>query len=139
MSSGDVWVIGTAMTKFGRFPDRDELDLASEVALGALADSGTTIKDMGVLAVGNMYKADSHNAQRLQKQIGQTGIPAYNVLNACATGATAVRVAWLSIMAGECDFGLAVGVEQMGKMGMLGGAAKKKPERKVYEPKGRYG
>jgi acetyl-CoA acetyltransferase len=139
MSSGDVWVIGTAMTPFGRFPDRDELDLASEVALDALKDSGTTIKDMGVLAVGNMYKADSHNAQRLQKQIGQTGIPAYNVLNACATGATAIRVAWLSILAGECDYGLAVGVEQMGKMGMLGGAAKKKPERKVYTPKGRYG
>jgi acetyl-CoA acetyltransferase len=139
MSSGDVWVIGTAMTKFGRFPDRDELDLASEVALDALADAGTTIKDMGVLAVGNMYKADSHNAQRLQKQIGQTGIPAYNVLNACATGATAIRVAWLSILAGETDYGLAVGVEQMGKMGMLGGAAKAKPERKVYEPKGRYG
>jgi acetyl-CoA acetyltransferase len=139
MSSDDVWVIGTAMTKFGRFPDKDELDLASEVALGALADSGTTIQDMGVLSVGNMYKADSHNAQRLQKQIGQTGIPAYNVLNACATGATAIRVAWLSIKAGETDFGLAVGVEQMGKMGMLGGAAKAKPERKVYQPKGRYG
>ena len=31
--------------------------------------------------------------QRIQKQIGQTGIPVYNVTNACATGATAFRVA----------------------------------------------
>ena len=29
--------------------------------------------------------------QQSQKQIGQTGIPIYNVVNACATGATAVR------------------------------------------------
>ena len=31
--------------------------------------------------------------QQLQKQIGQTGIPVYNVSNACATGATALRTA----------------------------------------------
>ena len=29
--------------------------------------------------------------QRIQKQIGQTGIPVYNVANACATGASALR------------------------------------------------
>jgi acetyl-CoA acetyltransferase len=139
MSTGDVWVLGTSMTKIGRYPDKDVIDLASDAALAALADSGTTINDMNVLAVGNIYQADSGVAQRLQKQIGQTGIPAFNVTNACATGATAVRVAYLSIKAGEADFGLAVGVEQMGKMGLLGGAAKKKGERKVYEPKGRFG
>lgn len=139
MSSGDVWIIGASMTPFGRFGDKDLMDLATEAAFAALADSSTTMRDMGVLAVGNMYQADSHNAQRLQKQIGQTGIPAYNVVNACATGATAARVAWLSILAGEADYGLAVGVEQMGKMGLLGGAARKKGDKKVYTPSGRYG
>ncbi|MDT7661967.1 MAG: acetyl-CoA acyltransferase [Pseudonocardiales bacterium] len=139
MSSADVWVIGAAMTPFGRFADKDVLDLATEAALDALGDAGTTIRDMDALAVGNMYQADAHNAQRLQKQIGQTGIPAYNVVNACATGATAVRVAWLSIRAGEADYGLAVGVEKMGKMGLLGGAAKKRADRKVFTPSGRYG
>ena len=29
--------------------------------------------------------------QQIQKQIGQTGIPVFNVSNACATGATALR------------------------------------------------
>ena len=44
-----------------------------------------------------------------------------NVANACATGATAFREAWMSIKAGIYDVVLAVGVEQMGK-GLLGGA-----------------
>ncbi len=139
MSAEDIWIIGTSMTKFGRFPDQDLLDLASTASLEALADSGQSITDMGLLAMGNVYEANSHNGQRLQKQIGQTGIPVYNVVNACATGATAVRVAMMAIKSGECDTALAVGVEKMGKMGMLGSAAKARGEKKVFEPKGRYG
>jgi acetyl-CoA acetyltransferase len=95
--------------------------------------------DVGVLALGNVYEANSHNGQRLQKQIGQTGIPVFNVVNACATGATAARVAMLSIAAGESDIGLAVGVEKMGKMGMIGGAARPREEKKIYAASGRYG
>ena len=57
--------------------------------------------------------------QRLLAEIGQTGIPVVNCANACATGATAFREAWMSIKAGIYDLVLAVGVEQMGK-GLLG-------------------
>ncbi|WP_020108364.1 thiolase family protein [Nocardia sp. 348MFTsu5.1] len=139
MSSGDIWIIGASMTPFGRFPDRDLIDLAADAALDALNDAAIAIGDVNILAMGNVYEANSHNGQRLQKQIGQTGIPVYNVVNACATGATAARVAIMSIKAGESDIGLAVGVEKMGKMGLIGGAAKKRDARKVYRPSGRYG
>ncbi|MGV9949843.1 thiolase family protein [Rhodococcus aetherivorans] len=136
--SDSIWIVGTSMTRFGRFPDLDLMDLASTAALDALSDASLTMRDIGVLAMGNVYEANSHNGQRLQKQIGQTGIPVYNVVNACATGATAVRVAMMAIKAGECDVAMAVGVEKMGKMGMLGGA-KAKGAKKVYTPSGRYG
>lgn len=139
MSSNDIWIIGAAMTPFGRFADKDLVDLAAEAALGALSDAQISMGDVGVLALGNVYEANSHNGQRLQKQIGQTGIPVFNVVNACATGATAARVAMLSIAAGEADIGLAVGVEKMGKMGMIGGAARPREEKKVYAASGRYG
>ncbi|MFR9804127.1 thiolase family protein [Pseudonocardia sp. RS010] len=139
MATGDVWIIGTSMTPFGRFADKDLLDLAADATLDALDDASMTMADMGILAVGNVYEANSHNGQRLQKQIGQTGIPVFNVVNACATGASAVRVAMMAIKAGETDTGLAVGVEKMGKMGMIGGAAKPRADKKVFEPKGRYG
>jgi acetyl-CoA acetyltransferase len=58
----------------------------------------------------------------IQKQVGQTGIPVYNVSNACATGATALRTAIMAIKAGECDMGLAVGVEKLAGVGLLGAA-----------------
>ena len=50
----DVWILGIKMTKFGKHPDKDTVDLAAEAALGALADAGVTIQDMGVLAAGNL-------------------------------------------------------------------------------------
>jgi len=77
--------------------------------------------------------------QQLQKQVGQTGIPVYNVANACATGATALRTAIMAVKAGECDMGLAVGVEKLSGAGLLGGGGRSKSGGDTYEPKGRYG
>jgi acetyl-CoA acetyltransferase len=138
MASEDIWILGITMTKFGKHPDKDVVDLASEAALGALADGGVTMKDMGVLAAGNLMGGGGVG-QQLQKQIGQTGIPVYNVANACATGATALRTAIMAVKAGECDMGLAVGVEKLAGAGLLGGGGTPKSDKKVYEPKGRYG
>jgi acetyl-CoA acetyltransferase len=139
MATDDIWIIGATMTKFGRYPDKDSVDLASETALGALADAGATIGDMQMLAVGCLLEASNMLGQHLQKQIGQTGIPVFNVANACATGATAVRAAMLSIKAGEADMALAVGVEQMGKMGLLGPAGRERAKPTGFERSGRYG
>src|SRR5436309_11475305 len=134
----NVWIIGAAMTKFGRYPDRDVVDLASDVSLDAMADADTTIHDMNVMAVGSQFEMFTLG-QRVQKQIGQTGIPVYNVTNACATGATAVRTVIMAIKAGEADMGLAIGAEQMGKAGLLGSAGQARDKKHVYEPSGRYG
>jgi acetyl-CoA acyltransferase len=135
--SDSLWIIGVSMTKFMRYKDKDLIDLGSAAALAALDDAGVTISDVGVLAAGCLYDT-SGVGQRIQRQIGQTGIPVYNVANACATGATAFRVAAMAIKAGEADIGLAVGVEQMGKRGLLGAAAPMDHGR-PYQPSGRYG
>ncbi len=137
--SDDVWILGIRMTKFGKHPDKDTVDLASEAALGALADGGVTMKDMGVLAAGCLMQANSGIGQQLQKQIGQTGIPVYNVANACATGATALRTAIMAVKAGECDMGLAVGVEKLAGAGLLGGGGRAKSDGNTWKPSGRYG
>src|SRR6195952_3779537 len=136
--SEDVWILGIYMTKFGKHFDKDPVDLASEAALGALADAGVTMKDMGVLAGGHLMGASGGIGQQLQKQIGQTGIPVFNVANACATGATALRTAVMAGKAGECDMGLAFGVEKLSGAGLLAGgsAAADKPE---WTPRGRTG
>ncbi|MEI8002536.1 MAG: thiolase family protein [Actinomycetes bacterium] len=135
--SDDVWILGINMTKFGKHPDKDSVDLAAEAATAALADAGTDISKMGILAAGNLL-GGSHIGQMLQKQIGQTGIPVYNVANACATGATALRTAIMAVKAGEADYGLAVGVEKLAGAGLLAGGSRGS-DSKTWEPSGRFG
>ena len=135
--SDDIYILGINMTKFGKHPDRDIIDLGSEAAMAALADAGVTMGDMGIMAYGNL--AGQTFGQQLQKQIGQTGIPVYNVQNACATGATALRTAIMAIKAGECDMGLAVGVEKLAGAGLLGAGGGSKKDGHHWEPSGRYG
>jgi acetyl-CoA acetyltransferase len=139
MAADDIWILGITMTKFGKHPDKDTVDLAAEASMGAIADAGVTMKDIGVLAAGNLMGMGGGIGQQLQKQIGQTGVPVYNVANACATGATALRTAIMAVKAGECDMGLAVGVEKLAGAGLLGGGGTPKSDKNVYEAKGRYG
>jgi acetyl-CoA acetyltransferase len=137
VSSDDLWIIGTSMTPFRRHLDRDVTDLAVEASLGALADCGMTVHDLQVMAVGSQFEPFTFG-QQVQKQIGQTGIPVYNVHNACATGATAVRSVLMELKAGEAQVGLALGVEQM-SAGSPPYRVRKPPERRAFEPDGRDG
>jgi acetyl-CoA acetyltransferase len=117
----EVFVAGVAMLKFGRYPDKDVPELGGDAALAALDDAGLGIRDVEFMAAGCLFQANAMVGQRILQEIGQTGIPVMNVANSCATGSSAFREAWLHVAAGECDVALAVGVEQMGKMGLLGG------------------
>jgi acetyl-CoA acyltransferase len=116
----DVYVVGIDMIKFGRFPERTVPQIGAQAALMALDDAGLKIQDMEALYCGNLYQANAMVGQRILQEIGQTGITVVNTANACATGATAFREAWMAVKAGAYDLVLAVGVEQMGK-GLLGG------------------
>jgi acetyl-CoA acetyltransferase len=137
MASDDIWILGITMTKFGKHADKDVVDLAAEAAMGALADGGVTMADIGILAAGNLMNSSAGIGQQLQKQIGQTGIPVYNVANACATGATALRTAIMAVKSGECDMGLAVGVEKLAGAGLLG--ARDRKDSTTWTPSGRQG
>ena len=108
----DVYVMGIDMLKFGRFPEKTVPQLGADAALLALDDAGLTVHDMEALYCGNLMQASAMVGQRILQEIGQTGIPVYNVSNACATGATALRTVLLAIKAGEADMGLAIGQEQ---------------------------
>jgi acetyl-CoA acyltransferase len=138
MGSEDVYILGIRMTKFGKHKELDTVDLATEATLAALKDGGVTMKDMNIIAAGNLMGGAMPIAQVIQKACGQTGIPAYNVSNACATGATALRVVCMSIKAGESDFGLAVGVEKLAGAGLLAGGSRKS-DGKSWQRSGRYG
>ncbi len=115
----EVAIIGVSMIKFGRYADRDFSQLAAQAGLEALKDAGVQMKQVEALYSGNLYTT-SGSGQRILQQMGQTGIPVVNVANACATGSTAFREAYLAIASGAYDITMAVGSEQMGKQGLLG-------------------
>ncbi len=133
----NVYVLGTGMIKFGRYPEKTVPELGAEAALIAMKDAGVTIKDVEMLASGNLYQSNAMVGQRILQQVGQMGIPVINVANACATGSTAFREAYLSVASGMYDIAMAVGVEQMGKAGLLGGGAGGSDP--AYSPEGKIG
>src|SRR5258705_12837206 len=139
MSGEDVYIVGAAMHPFGRFPDKTSLDMAPGINLDGLKDAQLTMKDMQVFGCGSLYENGA--GSRVISQLGNPGVPIYNVTNACATGAMAVRVPYLEIKAGIADVGLALGYEKMGKSGMLvpsqaelAARAASEKKKKVFEP-----
>src|SRR3989304_858142 len=115
--SESVYVLGTGMTKFGRYPEKSVPQLGAEAALLALDDCGLSIHDMQALFSGNLLQAGAMVGQRILQEIGQTGIPVVKCANACATGATAFREGWMSIKAGVYDCAPVGGGGRMGKGG----------------------
>lgn len=116
----DVYVVGADLIRFGRYPDRTPAQLGAEAALLALDDAGLTVRDLDIVYASSTFNAASMIGQQILKQIGQTGIPCVNVSNACASGATAFREAFVAIKSGLYDVALAVGAEKNPK-GLLGG------------------
>src|SRR6186713_30387 len=53
-ASDEIWILGIHMTKFGKHPDKDTVDLAAEAVRGALTDAGVTMDKIGVIGAGNL-------------------------------------------------------------------------------------
>ena len=118
--SDSIYIVGIDMIDFGRHPHRTPAQLGAQAALGALDEADVTIHDIQAVFSGSNYT--TMIGQKVLQQIGQTGVQIVNLVNACSTGASAVRMAYTAIKAGEFDTVLCVGVEQMTGLGMLGGA-----------------
>lgn len=118
-----AYIIGVGTTSFGKFADKDHKVFASESITGALKDAGL---DDG-LAIQQVFFGSC-----LMHRLGQTMIrgqatlrpmmaqgvfprrlPIINVEDACATGSAALHVARMSVLSGERDMVLAIGVEKM--------------------------
>ena len=90
-------------------------------------------------AAGNLMEAAGGIGQRIQKQIGQTGIPVYNVANACATGATAFRTRVHGDQGRRGRHGPRGRRREDGQGRPRRRRRGRAPTSNVYEPSGRYG
>ena len=114
----DVYIIGTAMTKFGKHLEKGIKTLTGEALDLVLKDCGLERKDMEAAWFSNGgwgYHSFQHaiRGQVALSANGLEGIAIVNVENACAGGSTALHSAWAAVKAGIYDCVLAIGAEKM--------------------------
>jgi benzoylsuccinyl-CoA thiolase BbsB subunit len=111
-----VYLIGTGMVPFGRFPELSHREFAWPAVREAILDSGVGKDDIDVAYSASMLGGMLMGQQVLGK-IGLTGLPIINVENACSSGSTALGEAVSRIRAGNADVALVFGVEMLSKLG----------------------
>jgi len=107
-----AYVLGISMTKFGRHPDTSIQEMGSMAVWDAVTDAGISIEEIGAVYCGHVFQGTGAG-QKIMTAVGLTGLPIINLENACASGATAFREAYHSVLAGRYDVCLAVGVEKL--------------------------
>lgn len=117
MTSG-VYIIGAAMTTFGKRLNDSVKSLTAEAVRGALVDADIEASAIEAAWFSNTRQPmlEGQNTVRGEialRPLGITGIPIANVENACASGSTALLQAMNAIRAGMAEVTLVVGAEKM--------------------------
>ncbi len=102
-------IVGVGIHPFGRTPGKSGMQLGAHAARLALEDAGVEWSDMR-FGYGGSYS--SGNADALGNELGLTGIPFTNILNACATGGSSLLAACKEIQSGSAELGLVVGFDK---------------------------
>lgn len=114
----NVLIAGAGLTAFGRQPGRGLRSLSVEAIDLALADAGASVADVQRVFFGNAVAGVVTQQEMIRGQValrhhGLRATPLINVENACASGGSALHLAYEAVRAGQYEVVLAVGVEQM--------------------------
>jgi acetyl-CoA C-acetyltransferase len=107
--SAHVAIVGIGLSPFGRHEGVSGLAQGAAAARHALEDAGLTWSNMQFATGGSQ---DAGNADTMVNVLGLSGLPFFNVENACATGGSSLSVACSLIRSGEYDVGLVVGFDK---------------------------
>ncbi|MCD6671368.1 MAG: thiolase family protein [Burkholderiaceae bacterium] len=115
---GEIYVVGTGMTPFGRHLDIDMKTLVRQAVEAALDDAGTEKSALQAAFFANASQGHMEGQHMIRGQValrsmGIGGIGVVNVENACASGSSAFVLAHTHLRAGAADVVLAVGAEKM--------------------------
>ena len=105
----DVFLVGSAVSAVGKHPAGARA-LGPQVAGAALRDARADFRDVDGVWAG-VALAGSPRAVFVAKEIGLTGVPVQQVVNASASGLAAVHEAKLAIQSGEHDLVLVLGYD----------------------------
>lgn len=108
-----VNVIGVGMVPFAKPGKSEEYHvMARKAGEAALADAKVPFTEVQQAFAGYVY-GDSTCGQRAIYQLGQTGIPVFNVNNNCSTGSSALMLGAQAVAGGMAECVIVVGFEQM--------------------------
>jgi acetyl-CoA C-acetyltransferase len=112
----DIVILGAATTKFGELWGISPRALATEAVTQALCDAHTEPAEVDALYVGNMLSGMLGNQEHLgpffAEELG-ISVPAFKVEGACASGALALHNAINSVLSGQYNTVVVLGVEKM--------------------------
>jgi len=114
----ETFVLGAAMTPFGRHLERSCAELGASAAREALSDAGLTADAVDAVFYANTVQGAIEGQYGMKGQhallpLGIDGAPIINVENACSGGSTAFNLAVAHVAAGLADVALAVGTEKL--------------------------
>ncbi len=112
----DVFVVGTGLTPFGKFPDLTLAEIGWPSARQAVLESEINPRELEAVYCGSAL-GGMLSGQRVVKNLGISGMPIINVENACSSSSSALRQAWMAVASGCHDIVLVVGVEKLTKFG----------------------
>jgi acetyl-CoA acetyltransferase len=118
-----VFVVGVGMHPFGN-EGIPATDMGYVAGVAALDDAGIDFPEVGALYngyIGGGITAGVH----LAKDLGLTGLPVTHVENASATGSSAFGEAVHAVAGGRVDVAMALGFDDMNRMGGLGRSGKR--------------
>jgi len=116
--SDNVYILGSAMIKFGKYMDKNIKSLTGEALDLVLKDCGLPLDDIQAAWFSNSGWGIHTFQHCIRGQValsanGLEGVPITNVENACASGSTAFHGAWTAVKAGLYDCVLAMGAEKL--------------------------
>ncbi|MDZ7832775.1 MAG: thiolase family protein [Desulfobacterales bacterium] len=116
--SNNVYIIGAAMNKFGKYLDKSIKELTGESLKAVLKDANLSAADIQAAWFSNTGWGMNSFQHCIRGQValsanGLDKIPITNVENACASASTALHGAWTAIKAGLYDCVLAIGTEKV--------------------------
>ncbi|MBU1326594.1 thiolase domain-containing protein [Patescibacteria group bacterium] len=111
-----VAIIGVSTTKFGELWGTSPRALAREAVFGAMKDARIAPKEIQALFVGNMLSGilggQEHLGAFFSEELGLR-VPAFRIEGACASGGLALHSAVGSILSGQHETVVVLGIEKM--------------------------
>ena len=114
----DIFIIGTGMIRFNKYPDGTVRGMARDAVDLVLKDAGLEKGDIQAAYVSNTFWgmfAGQHSirGEVMLWDLGMDRIPIVNCENACAGASTALYLGYTAIKAGMFDVVLALGSEKI--------------------------